>query len=356
MRPSPRSDGAATFEAPPNIALVKYWGVRDAARVLPYNSSLSVTLRGMRSRTSVRFDPALRDDRVVLNGAAASGNPRAAVVAMLDRVRARAALDGRAEVLSDNNFPTASGLASSASGFAALAGAAGAAAGLRLTPRDLSRLARLGSGSASRSVFGGFVLWRAGSRDDGLDSYARSILPEGHWPSLVDVVVLVEGAPEKAVRSAEAMQATVRTSPEYPQRLAELPARLARVVRALRARDAGRLFPAVMEECDSFRSVCETTSPSLDYLTSTSRAVLAEVRSINETAGEPVAAYTHDAGAHVHVFTLERHLPLVRRRLAKLPGVRSTLTVRPGPGARRVDPGGKPTPVRRRRAGKKRRR
>jgi diphosphomevalonate decarboxylase len=319
---------------------VKYWGVRDAERVLPYNSSISVTLGGMRSRTRVRFDPSLRDDRVLLNRAEASGGPRAAVVRMLDRVRERAGLASRADVVSENNFPTASGLASSASGFAALAGAASAAAGLRLSDRELSRLARLGSGSASRSVFGGFVLWRAGVRADGEDCYARTLYEARHWPSLVDVVALVENAPVKAVRSAEAMQSTVRTSPDYPGRLEALPGRIDRIVRAIGSRDPERLFPLVMEECDSFRDVCETTRPPLDYLTAASRAVLAEVRALNREAGRAIAAYTHDAGAHVHVFTLERHRALVRRRLARIPGVERTLLVRPGPGARRVDRAG----------------
>jgi diphosphomevalonate decarboxylase len=152
----------------------------------------------------------------------------------------------------------------------------------------------------------------------------------------VDEVVLVEGAPVKEVRSEVAMQSTVRSSPEYPRRLAEIPRRLARMRRAIGARDAEALFPLVMEECDSFREVCETTRPSLDYLTATSRAVLAEVRAANRDAGRPVAAYTHDAGAHVHVFTLDRHAPAVRRRLRRLPGVRDVIRVRPGPGARRV--------------------
>jgi diphosphomevalonate decarboxylase len=337
---SARAVRSATVEAPPNIALVKYWGVRDPARGLPYNSSLSVTLERLRSRTRVDFDPSLREDEVEINGTAATGGPRAAVVRMLDLVRARAELPDKASVRSENNFPTASGLASSASGFAALAAAASAAAGLKLSGRALSQLARLGSGSASRSVFGGFVEWRAGRRADGSDCYAVPLYPPGHWPALVDLVVLVSGAPVKEVRSADAMQSTVRTSSEYARRLTEIPSRIARIRRAIGARDAATLFPLIMEECDSFRSVCETTRPPLDYLTPTSRAVLAEVRAANRDAGRPIAAYTHDAGAHVHVFTLARHLPGLRRRLTRLPGVRSTLLLRPGPGLRRVDVGG----------------
>ncbi len=327
---------AVTYEAPPNIALVKYWGIRDPALALPFNSSLSVTLAQLRTRTTVRFDPALHQDRVVLNGTEAAGRERDGVVRFLDRVRTMAGRTDPAEVRSRNNFPTASGLASSASGFAALAGAASIAAGLHLAPRPLSVLARYGSGSASRSVFGGFVEWRAGHRPDGRDCYARPLFPATHWPALVDVVVMVAGAPRKEARSAEAMQWTVRTSPEYARRLREVPSRLRRIRRALGDRDPRRLFPQVMEECDSFREVCETTRPSLDYLTSTSRAVLAEVRDLNREAGRPIAAYTHDAGAHVHVFTLTRHLARVRARLRHLPGVERTLVVRPGGGAHPV--------------------
>ncbi len=327
---------SATFEAAPNIALVKYWGLRDPKLHLPYNSSISVTLDRLRSRTTVRFDPALAEDTVELNGSPARPGPYADVVAMLDRVRERAHRADRASVVSRNNFPTASGLASSASGFAALAGAASAAAGLRLSPRDLSRLARLGSGSAARSVFGGFVEWRRGNRPDGRDCYAVPLRPPNHWPELVDVLVLVRGAPEKPVRSQDAMQATVRTSPEYRHRLKGLPRRIAALRRAILRRDAPTLFALVMEECDSFRGVCETTRPPLDYLTTTSRAILAEVRAINREAGRPVAAYTHDAGAHVHVFTTRPHVAALRRRLARLPGTGPVRVLRPGPGGRLV--------------------
>lgn len=327
----------ATYEAPPNIALVKYWGVRDLERALPYNSSISVTLDRIRSRTTVRFDPALAEDRVELNGEVATGGPREGVVRFVDRVRALAGVTYGAEVRSRNNFPTASGLASSASGFAALAGASTAALGLRLSGRELSRLARFGSGSASRSVFGGFVEWRAGTRPDGLDCYARGLFGPGHWPALVDLVLIVKGAPVKSVRSADAMQATVATSPAYARRLAELPRRIRRIRAAIGARDARRLFPLIMEECDSFREVCETTRPTLDYLTTTSRAILGEIRTVNREAGHPVAGYTHDAGAHVHVFTLQREAAGLRRRLSRLPGVERTMLLRPGPGGRRVD-------------------
>jgi diphosphomevalonate decarboxylase len=330
---APRSAG---YEAAPNIALVKYWGMRDDRLVLPNNSSLSMTVSQLRTRTQVRFDPELTADRFWLNGQPAATGPLQGAVEFLDVVREEAGLSRFAEIRSDNNFPTASGLASSASGFAALAGAASLAAGLRLSPRELSRLARRGSGSASRSIFGGFVEWQAGHRADGRDSYARPLFPPDHWRDLRDLVIIIADAPEKSVRSARAMQETVRTSPAYAERLRTVPKRLAAIRSALRTRSADKFLDLVMEECDDFRRVCETTVPSLDYLTPASRAVLAAVRDLNHEAGHPTAGYTHDAGAHVHVFTFQPYVARVRRRLQRIAGVADTRVLSPGPAAREI--------------------
>lgn len=335
-RPSPNRP--VGYEASPNIALVKYWGMRDAQRVLPNNSSLSMTVSRLRTRTWVRFDPSLRTDRFWLNGRPAAAGPLQGAVDFLGLVREEAGLGSFADVRSQNNFPTASGLASSASGFAALAGAASAAAGLHLSSRELSRLARRGSGSASRSIYGGFVEWQAGLRADGTDSYARPLFPPDHWPDLRDVVVIVSDATEKSVRSARAMQDTVRTSPAYAERLRTVPKRLAAIRSALRTRSTDRFLELIIEECDDFRHVCETTIPSLDYLTPVSRAVLDAVHELNRAAGHPIAGYTHDAGAHVHVFTLRPYVTQVRRRLRSIAGVADTRVLAPGPAARALPP------------------
>jgi diphosphomevalonate decarboxylase len=322
----------ATYEASPNIALVKYWGQRDEARVLPYNSSVSVTLGGLQTRTTVRFDPEITQDRLFLNGRATEGGPLQSASRFLERIRRQMEAPGFAEVRTRNNFPTASGLASSASGFAALAGAASRAAGLDLSDSELSQLARLGSGSASRSIFGGFVEWRAGSRPDGSDCLARSLHPAKYWPELVDLVAVVADAPEKEVRSAVAMQSTVHTCRDYAARQRALPRRIAAVRRLIRNRDGPRLFDQIMEECDDFRHVCETSDPPLDYLTDTSRNLLDAVRDLNRSQKRTVAGYTHDAGAHVHVFALKADLPLLRRELKGVRGVKRFWALAPGPG------------------------
>ncbi len=151
-------------------------------------------------------------------------------------------------------------------------------------------------------------------------------------------------APVKQVRSADAMQTSVETSDYFAERQREIP-RLARIRAAIGARRADRLFPLVMEECDSFRKVCETSRPSLDYLTSTSRTILESVRDENRRALRPITGYTHNAGAHVHVFTLRKDLARVRRALGGIEGVDRTLVVAPGPGktVRRSGTGTRPT-------------
>jgi diphosphomevalonate decarboxylase len=324
----------ATYEAAPNIALVKYWGMRDEALGLPYNSSISVTLARLHTRTTVRFLPELVEDRLKLNGAPAAPGPLGSASRFLDHVRERAGISLHADVRSVNNFPTASGLASSASGFAALAGAGARAAGLELNPAELSSLARRGSGSASRSIFGGFVEWNAGSRPDGRDCVARPLFGPRHWGSLLDVVAGVADAPHKEVRSAVAMQSSVQTSPLFPTRQRALPARIRRIRKAIRERDSATLFPRLIEECDEFRAVCESTRPALDYLTGTSREILARVRRLNAEAGRPVVGYTHDAGAHVHLFVLRPDLARLRKALRPIRGISRTWTLLPGGGGR----------------------
>ena len=206
------------FTLASRIALIKYWGKRDERLFLPTNSSVSMTLDGLYTETAVTFDPALDADAFTLNGTPGVGKEAAQVYAFLDKVRALAGITTRARVASENHVPTAAGLASSASGFAALAAAASQAAGLNLAPDALSRLARQGSGSACRSIFGGFVTWRMGEREDGLDSHGVPLAPADHWPLRMLVTVL-EDAP-KPVKSRDGMRETVRTSPFYPGWLA----------------------------------------------------------------------------------------------------------------------------------------
>lgn len=322
--------GKATAIAHANIAFIKYWGVRDAARRLPTNNSLSMNLDTAYTTTTVEFAAGYGQDVVLLDGVEVAGRERARVVEHLDRVRARAGMALPARVVSVNSFPTAAGIASSASGFAALTVAACTAAGLHLSERELSVLARLGSGSACRSVPGGFVEWQAGESSE--DSYAVSLFPPEHW-DLRDVVAIV-GGEAKAV-SSTAGHAAAPGSPFFPARLATLPERLARLKAALAGRDFAAFAPLVEEEALSMHAVMLTSRPAILYWAPGTVRLVQAVWAWR-AAGLPVC-FTIDAGPNVHVLCLPEAQAEVERRLHALAEVQSLLPCRPAGGTRLVE-------------------
>jgi len=323
------SQSEATAVACANIAFVKYWGNLDADRRLPLNDSLSMNLSAATTTTHVRFDPRLAADRVALDGETRYGPTRARVVAHLDRVRRRAGIGTRAEVTSANSFPMGTGIASSASGFAALTLAAVGAVGLERSEEELSVLARLGSGSAARSVPGGFVEWRAADTDAG--SFARSLAPPEHW-DLRDVVAVVS-RDHKAVGSADGHTAA-RTSPYLGARLAELPPRLGAVRRALLARDLASLGPAAEAEALSLHAVAMTSRPPVLYWQPGTLALLHVVR---RWRSQGLGVYfTLDAGPNVHLLCEGHDAAAVEAELAHLDYVEFSLHNRPGGAARLV--------------------
>ncbi|MBI4770439.1 MAG: diphosphomevalonate decarboxylase, partial [Chloroflexi bacterium] len=318
--------GQATSFANANIAFIKYWGNRDHALRLPVNSSLSMNLGGLFTRTTVTFASAFTADAVVLDNAALSPEASRRVVEHLDRVRALANTATRARVDSHNNFPTGAGIASSASGFAALTVAACAAAGLRLSERELSVLARQGSGSASRSIAAGFVEWQAGTGSD--DSYAFSIAGPEHW-ALVDCIAIVSDE-HKAVGSTGG-HAIAHTSPLQTARIEDTLRRLGLCREALLARDFPRFAEVVEEDSTMMHAVMMTSRPPLYYWQPPTLAIMEAVRGWR-AGGLPVC-FTIDAGPNVHVITLAAHAAEVESRLRALPGVQNVLRAAPGGGA-----------------------
>ena len=317
--------GAVTARACANIALVKYWGKRDAGSLnLPATGSLSVALGALVTETTVEFDGALSHDEVSLD----SG--RARVSDFLDLVRARAGIMTRARVTTANHFPTASGLASSASGFAALAVAATRAAGLALSPRELSILARRGSGSAARSIFGGFVRMYAGTRADGEDAYAEPIAA----PRLADmriVVAVVGGGAPKSHASRDAMEHSAATSPLYGAWLDLVPRDLVAAEAAIAAGDFAALGALAEANALAMHAVAISSRPATLYWQPATLAALAAVR---ELRAAHVRAYaTIDAGPHVKVLTTGEDAGAVARALATVPGVTQTIASEIGGGA-----------------------
>jgi len=331
--------GRATVSAPANIAFVKYWGARDLARAIPYHPSISMTLETCRSLTTVEARSDLEHDQVwradddgTLSAAPESFAARA--VRHLDAIRARSGRRERFRVATRNSFPAAAGLASSASGFAALAVAAARALGLPAAtdPRELSVLARLsGSGSASRSVLGGYVEWPAPGAETGESEEAPAwqLAPASHW-ELSCVVALLETGP-KDVSSLDGHR-RAPTSPHFARRLERVPERLEAVRRAIRERDLETLGPVLETEAIELHAVAMTSVPPIFYWRPATLAVLARVR---ELRSEGISAYsTMDAGANVHVICPPEAEPQVAAALAAVPGVQGILRDRVGTGPR----------------------
>nr|XP_030705342.1 diphosphomevalonate decarboxylase [Globicephala melas] len=306
-----------TCTAPVNVAVIKYWGKRDEELILPINSSLSVTLHQdqLKTTTTAAISRDFTEDRIWLNGREEDvGQPRLqACLREIRRLARKRRSDGhedplplslsyKVHVASVNNFPTAAGLASSAAGYACLAYALARVYGVE---SDLSEVARRGSGSACRSLYGGFVEWQMGERADGKDSIARQVAPESHWPEL-RVLILVVSTEKKPTGSTAGMQTSVETSALLRFRAEALvPARMAEMTRCVRERDFQAFGQLTMKDSNQFHATCMDTFPPISYLNDTSRRIIQLAHCFNAHHGQTKVAYTFDAGANAVIFTLD---------------------------------------------------
>jgi len=312
--------------ASPSLALIKYWGKRPGRAPLPATPSLAVTLGGLASETRVRRAPAGAEaDTVTLDGLP---QPPERFGPFFDNLRRRLRCAGpgcpRFEVDSRNDFPSAAGLASSSSGFAALAVACTRLLGRELPPERLSELARVGSASAARSLFGGFTLLPAGGRR------ARPLRPAEHWPDLRILVVVLSGQ-AKPVSSRQAMQATRDSSPYYRAWLRDAAGLLPRAVEAVERRDLQQLGEAALASYARMHAAMMAARPPVLYWLPATVAVIHECRRLR---GEGVGAWeTRDAGPQVKILCREAEAVIIERRLRSLPELGPqvrVLTARPG--------------------------
>ena len=283
----------AAAAASPNIAFIKYWGNREPRLRLPASGSISMTMGGLETRTTVRFDPGLPADSLTIDGEPATAPARARVSKHLDLLRARAGVRDHAAVSSRSNVPAGAGLASSAAAFAALTLAACAALDLPHDPPSVSRLARRGSGSACRSVYGGFVEWLPGNGD--ADSLAVPLAPPEHW-ALVDLVALVSRE-HKAVTSSDG-HGLADTSPLQRARLDDAPRRLARCRQAIAERAFAPLADVAELDSNLMHAVMMTSTPPLLYWAA---GTLTVMHAVETWRGQGLEVfYTIDAGPNVH--------------------------------------------------------
>ncbi|WEV75220.1 diphosphomevalonate decarboxylase [Bifidobacterium sp. ESL0800] len=329
----------ATAVANANIALIKYWGKADERLIIPRASSLSLTLEGLSTWTTVEFGrPGTQPDDqpggqtitdcLTIDGKVQLGSSLTRVSKFLDIVRQKAGIGLPARVTSANTVPFGAGLASSASAFAALAAAASKAAGLDLTPRELSRLARRGSGSACRSIFGGLVKWNAGHDDE--SSYAEPV--DSGDMDLAIIVVLISSA-KKPISSREAMRRTIATSPLYDAWIDSCGKDLDDALSAIASGDVQHLGEITEANALGMHAAMMASRPSVFYWLPQTVAALNSVAAIRRDAG--LGAWsTMDAGPNVKVLTVGRDAERVADELRnRLPGCEIAVH-RPGAGVR----------------------
>jgi diphosphomevalonate decarboxylase len=310
-----------------NIALIKYWGKADAILNIPAVGSISMTLDGLWSDTEVEFDSSLTGDTLVLGGESRP-DQLARVSGSLDLLRRLAGVETFARVASENNFPTGAGLASSASGFAALCTAAAQALLLDLSPRELSIVARQGSGSAARSIFGGYVEMHAGSASDGSDSFAEPLLEADLWP--LECVIAITQRGEKEIGSHSGMEQSASTSVYYPAWIAtsENDIRVGRD--AVLEQDFDSLAEISEHSCLKMHAVAMANKPPLIYWNPATLACMRVVRTLRAD-GLPVF-FTIDAGPQVKVLCEARARVAVVEALERISGVEDVIVSGLGPG------------------------
>lgn len=335
------ADEIFTSEASPNIAFIKYWGKRPTGQNIPNNSSISMTLDQsvLSTRTSALLSDRLDEDKLFINGEAQKIiGPEATekskyISKVIDYLRGLAKTDSRLLIVSKNSFPTGAGIASSASGAVALVEALVPALGLDLDQAARSDVARLISGSACRSSFGGIVKWDAGSSSDGSDSHARQVFDEHHWPDLIDLIAIVNESTKK-VSSSEGHALTVKTSVLYKERPAFAEEGVKRVIEALSKRDLNQLTESIMRDSNNMHATMMDTWPPIMYLTDTSKDVIYAVHELNREKGRNIAGYTFDAGPNPHIITTEQYKTEVLDALSKVSGIARTIVSHAGSGPR----------------------
>lgn len=315
----------ATAVAPSNIAFVKYWGKKDEVLRLPENGSLSMNLSNLTTTTTVEFSSDLTEDIIEINGTR-EPNEGSRAIKHLDRVRKLANITEKANVVTHNNFPTGTGLSSSASGFAALSVAAAKAAGLSLSEKELSILARQGSGSACRSIPDGYVEWLDGDTSD--SSYAVSLYPADYW-NLVDVVVVVNEG-RKLVPTAKGME-RVDSSPFFPVRLAGLQEKMKLAKKYLSEKNFKSFGEILEAEALELHAIMLTSTPSLIYWTPGTLQIMKLVKKWRDEGLETY--FTINTGQDIHVICQQPTVEELKKQLSHVEGVRDIIINTPSKGA-----------------------
>ena len=318
-----------TAQAHTNFALIKYWGKRNEILNLPAVGSISITLQEMFTVSSLMFDSKLKQDVIEINGKTDSPRDAQRVSKFIDLFRQMAGIEIPVKVVSRNNFPTGAGLASSASAFASLALAANEALQLNLPKSRLSELARRGSGSAARSIYGGFVEMRMGKKSDGSDAFAVPLAEKDYWD--IHVLIAITSEQQKEIGSTQGMTMTAATSPYYSQWVMINRADLKEMKLAIKNRDFNKLGELSEFSCLKMHAVALSTNPGLIYWNS---ATIDCMHAIRQLRKQNIPVYfTIDAGPQVKAICLKADIPQIISQLKKIDGVKRIISSALGPDA-----------------------
>ncbi len=318
-----------TAVAPSNIAFIKYWGKKDEVLRLPENGSISMNLSNLLTTTTVEFNPKFTEDSIIINGEK-EVNQGSRAIKHLDRIRKLANIQTKAKVVTVNNFPIGTGLSSSASGFAALSLAGAAAAGLNLTEKELSILARQGSGSACRSIPDGFVEWLDGDTSE--TSYAVSLYGSDYW-EIADVVAVVSKN-KKEVSSTEG-QKMASSSIFFPVRLANIKQKITLIKQYLKAKDFSAFGELLEAEALELHAIMLTSRPSLIYLLPGSLKIMHLTKKWRAEGLE--VYFTVNTGQDIHLIVQKKDVEALAQKLATVEEVSKTIINNPAKGAHIIE-------------------
>uniref|UniRef100_A0A914LNV2 Diphosphomevalonate decarboxylase n=1 Tax=Meloidogyne incognita TaxID=6306 RepID=A0A914LNV2_MELIC len=308
-----------TVQAPMNIALIKYWGKKNKDLIIPLNDSISITINSLCAITKITVDSNLENDLVIINGKIENNCRFERVFNEVRNIVDRRKRNANGELLNENkyfkiesktNFPIAAGLASSAAGFAAISFGLGSLFKFKEL-KEIVRIARIGSGSACRSILDGFVHWKAGNSDeDDSECICEQITTISHWKEL-RVLVITSSEERKKIGSTEAMQRSVLTSKLLQKRIEEcVPERIENLKEAILNKNFPQFAEITMAESNQLHAICLDTYPPIIYLNSTSFALMEFVHDFNTFYSSPLIAYTFDAGPNCFLFFEEKTFPL----------------------------------------------
>jgi len=322
----------ASSVSPINIALIKYWGKRDQDLILPYNNSISMTVDSLYSHTTVDFGEQYEEDIFILNNKKVEVNSveyKKYIGRFLNIVREKYDIDLKVKIMSENNFPTSAGLASSASGFSALSMAINGALNLGLNSRELSILSRLGSGSSARSIYDGFVEWKKGEMDDGSDSYAEQVIED--WASL-RMVICITDEKQKKIKSRAGMTQSVNASPMYSGWLSSIDEDLNLMRNGLMRKNFSVVGRVAEENCLKMHAVMMTTKPSIIYWNDITLKIIKSIIDWRKNGLE--SYFTIDAGSQVKIICMENNMGEIIENCKKIKGIKDIIVAKPGKGSK----------------------